>query len=134
MSRWTTGPLAAAFSAVGVTAAVVLGSGLALADPEPPPPPAPGVDAPAPLPPGDPAPPPPDLNALPPAAARAQGHRLVVLVGDEPYYGKSGFVRVPKGRAMMPGPVDPARILVCELSAGAFANVAGPIRPEHDAQ
>ena len=52
MSRWTTGPLAAAFSAVGVTAALVLGSGLALADPEPLPPPAPGVDAPAPPPPG----------------------------------------------------------------------------------
>jgi lipoprotein-anchoring transpeptidase ErfK/SrfK len=56
MSRWTKGPLAAACGAVGVTAALVMGSGLALADPEPPP--APGVDAPAP-PPGDPAPPPP---------------------------------------------------------------------------
>src|SRR5277367_415571 len=68
MSRWTTGPLAAAFSAVGVTAALVLGSGLALADPEPPPPPAPGVDAPALPPPGDPAPPlpPADPLAVPP--------------------------------------------------------------------
>src|SRR5437660_199852 len=70
MSRWTTGPLAAACSAVGVTAALVLGSGLALADPEPPPPPAPApaVDAPAPPPPGDPAPPPlpADPLAVPP--------------------------------------------------------------------
>jgi predicted N-acetyltransferase YhbS len=33
----------------------------------------------------------------------------------------------------MPGPVDPARVLVCELSAGAFADVSGPIRPDHDA-
>src|SRR5271167_3903974 len=62
MSRWTSGPLAAAFSAAGVTAALVLGSGLALADPDPPPPP--GVDAPAPPPPGDPAPPPPPADPL----------------------------------------------------------------------
>jgi lipoprotein-anchoring transpeptidase ErfK/SrfK len=69
MSRWTKGPLAAAFSAIGVTAVLTLGSGSALADPEPPPPPAPGVEAPAPPPPGDPlAPPPPaDPLAVPPA-------------------------------------------------------------------
>jgi predicted N-acetyltransferase YhbS len=54
----------------------------------------------------------------------------VVLVGDEPYYGKSGFKRVPRGRATMPGPVDPARLLVCELDAGAFDGVAGAIRPD----
>src|SRR3954447_14793985 len=30
------------------------------------------------------------------AEAKAKGHRLVVLVGDEPYYGKSGFKRIPK--------------------------------------
>jgi lipoprotein-anchoring transpeptidase ErfK/SrfK len=71
MSRWTTGPLAAACTAVGVTAALMLGSGLALADPEPPPPPAPGVEAPAAPPPGEPAPPPPPAEplAVPPPAA-----------------------------------------------------------------
>src|SRR5216684_1786991 len=53
------------------------------------------------------------------AEAKAKGHRLVVLVGDEPYYGKSGFRRIPKGRATMPGPVDPARLLICELVEGA---------------
>jgi len=63
-------------------------------------------------------------------AARAAGHRLVVLVGDEPYYGRLGFKRIPKGRARMPGPVDPARLLVCELAAGAFDGVSGPIRPD----
>jgi predicted N-acetyltransferase YhbS len=62
--------------------------------------------------------------------ARAQGHRLVVLVGDEPYYARAGFKRVPKGRAVMPGPVDPDRLLVAELVAGAFDGVSGPIRPE----
>jgi lipoprotein-anchoring transpeptidase ErfK/SrfK len=65
MSRWTKGPLAAACSAVGLTAAVMLGSGMAVADPEPAPP-GPGVDAPAPGP-GDPAPRPADPLAGPPA-------------------------------------------------------------------
>jgi predicted N-acetyltransferase YhbS len=64
------------------------------------------------------------------AAAKSAGHRLVVLVGDEPYYGKAGFKRIPKGRAVMPGPVDPARLLVCELTEGAFEGVAGLIRPD----
>lgn len=62
--------------------------------------------------------------------ARGQGHRLVVLVGDEPYYARSGFRRVPKGQVTMPGPVDPARLLVAELVEGAFENVKGPVRPE----
>ncbi len=63
-------------------------------------------------------------------AARASGHRLVILVGDEPYYGKCGFKRVPPGRAIMPGPVDPERLLVLELIEGAFEGVAGPVLPE----
>src|ERR1700730_1810709 len=67
------------------------------------------------------------------AEAKAKGHRLVVLVGDEPYYGKSGCKRIAKGRATMPGPVDPARLLVCELGAGAFDGVSGPIRPDWNA-
>src|SRR5260370_686326 len=51
------------------------------------------------------------------AEAKGKGHPLVVLVGDEPYYGKSGFNRIPKGRATLPEPVAPARRLVCELGA-----------------
>jgi predicted N-acetyltransferase YhbS len=62
--------------------------------------------------------------------ARANGHRLVILVGDEPYYGKCGFRRIPPGCVTMPGPVDPARLLVAELAAGAFDGVSGPIRAE----
>jgi len=58
------------------------------------------------------------------------GNRLVVLVGDEPYYGKSGFKRIPKGQVKFPGPVDPARLLVAELVPGAFDGVAGMIRPD----
>jgi hypothetical protein len=30
----------------------------------------------------------------------------------------------------MPGPVDPARLLVCELVERAFEEVSGPLRPE----
>lgn len=64
--------------------------------------------------------------------AQQNGHRLIVLVGDEPYYGRLGFKRIPKGQASMPGPVDPARLLVAELVPGAFDGVAGPIRPDWD--
>jgi len=62
--------------------------------------------------------------------AKAKGHKLVVLVGDESYYQRCGFKRIPKGKVSMPGPVDPLRLLVAELVAGAFAGVSGPIRPE----
>lgn len=65
--------------------------------------------------------------------ARKRGHRLVILVGDEPYYGKTGFKPVPPGRAVMPGPVDPARLLVAELAEGAFDGVSGQIRAEWEA-
>jgi predicted N-acetyltransferase YhbS len=67
------------------------------------------------------------------AEAKRTGHRLVVLVGDEPYYGKCGFKPIAKGLVTMPGPVDPARLLICELAEGAFAGVTGPIRPDWDA-
>jgi predicted N-acetyltransferase YhbS len=30
----------------------------------------------------------------------------------------------------MPGPVDPARLLIAELSEGAFDGVSGPVRPD----
>jgi predicted N-acetyltransferase YhbS len=32
----------------------------------------------------------------------------------------------------MPGPVDPARLLVAELVEGAFEGVSGAVRPEWD--
>lgn len=66
--------------------------------------------------------------------ARSLGHRLVLLVGDEPYYGKAGFKRIPKGRVKMPGPVDPARLLIAELSPGAFDNVMGDLRGDMNAR
>ena len=65
--------------------------------------------------------------------AKAQGHRLVVLVGDEPYYARVGFKCVPTGMIAMPGPADPARILAAELTEGALAGVSGIVRPDWDA-
>jgi predicted N-acetyltransferase YhbS len=67
------------------------------------------------------------------AEAKAKGHRLVVLVGDEPYYAKSGFKRIPGRDVRMPGPVDPSRLLACELVEGGLAQVAGLIKPDWDA-
>ena len=64
--------------------------------------------------------------------AKAGGFRLVLLVGDEPYYSRVGFKKVPKGRATMPGPVDYDRLLVVELAEGAFEGVSGAIRPDWD--
>lgn len=62
--------------------------------------------------------------------AKAKGHRLVILVGDEPFYAKCGFKRIAKGQVKMPGPVNPARLLVNELEPGAFEGVSGLIRPD----
>jgi predicted N-acetyltransferase YhbS len=62
-------------------------------------------------------------------AARQNGHRLMILVGDEPYYGRFGFRRVPDGRISMPGPVDPDRLLACELRRGALAGFEGMAGP-----
>jgi predicted N-acetyltransferase YhbS len=60
-------------------------------------------------------------------AAKAQGHKLVLLVGDEPYYNRFGFQRVAQGRLLMPGPVDPRRLLICALIEGAFEGVTGQV-------
>jgi predicted N-acetyltransferase YhbS len=60
-------------------------------------------------------------------AAKADGVRLVVLVGDEPYYGRFGFRPVPPGQITLPGPVDARRLLAAELEPGAFAAYKGSV-------
>jgi predicted N-acetyltransferase YhbS len=62
--------------------------------------------------------------------AKAKGHRLVLLVGDEAYYSRAGFRIIPLGRVKMPGPVDPKRLLIAELADDAFADVSGQVRPD----
>src|SRR5580692_5473191 len=61
-------------------------------------------------------------------AAKAAGWKLVLLVGDEVYYVKMGFHRAPKGQISMPGPVDPDRLLYCELEPGALTAAKGAAR------
>lgn len=63
------------------------------------------------------------------AEAKRLGHRAVILVGDEPYYGRAGFKRVqPYGRITMPGPVDYARVLGLSLIDGAVEAMKGEVR------
>ena len=59
--------------------------------------------------------------------ARTQGVRLVVLVGDLPYYGRFGFRPIPEGQIVLPGPVNPARLLAVELEPGALAAYRGVV-------
>ncbi len=59
--------------------------------------------------------------------ARAAGHRLVLLVGDPPYYGRFGFQHVGPDKVRLPGPVDPRRVLVAGLVEGAFEAVRGDV-------
>ena len=63
-------------------------------------------------------------------AARQEKHGLVILVGDLPYYRKFGFRTLPAGRVQLPGPVDPARLLGCELQPGALAAASGMAGPQ----
>lgn len=62
------------------------------------------------------------------AEAVRLGHKSVILVGDEPYYSRVGFSRVPFGRMTMPGPVDYGRLLWRELSPGGLDELQGEIR------
>jgi predicted N-acetyltransferase YhbS len=62
-------------------------------------------------------------------AAAAAGHSLVLLVGDEPYYGPLGFTAAPRA-VVLPGPVDPARVLVHELEPGLAASLSGSVRAD----
>jgi predicted N-acetyltransferase YhbS len=58
-------------------------------------------------------------------AARKAGHALVLLVGDEPYYGPLGFSRLPPYAVTLPGPADPRRVLVAGLVEGALDGLSG---------
>lgn len=64
------------------------------------------------------------------AEAKAGGVRLVLLVGDEPYYGRFGFRPVPPGQITLPGPVDPRRLLAAEFVPGALAEMCGRVSGE----
>lgn len=56
------------------------------------------------------------------AAADAAGCPVVLLVGDEPYFGRFGFTAAPARDVRLPGPVDQRRV----LARGAEA-LSGPV-------
>ena len=64
-------------------------------------------------------------------AARAAGIALVVLVGDEPYYGRLGFRKIPRGQITLTGPVDPDRLLAAELVPESLATFSGRVSAAH---
>ena len=62
------------------------------------------------------------------ARARDAGFGFVLLIGDMSYYGRFGFTPSAPGKIVLPGPVDPARLLAVELRDGALRHVvAGQI-------
>ena len=61
-------------------------------------------------------------------AARQGPWRGILLVGDEPYYAKVGFSRLPMGRVKFPGPVDERRVLGLSLKGGEMLTLSGQIR------
>jgi predicted N-acetyltransferase YhbS len=64
--------------------------------------------------------------------ARTRGHSAVLLVGDEPYYGRVGFAAIkPAGRITLPGPVDLRRLLGLALVEGALEPLNGAVRRPH---
>ena len=61
-------------------------------------------------------------------AARAIGASVIVLVGDEAYYKRHGYRRVPMGQITLPGPVDASRLLVLELQPDVLPGIRGAVR------
>jgi len=59
------------------------------------------------------------------AAARRRAHRAVLLVGDEPYYGRFGFSAEKTGALWLPGAYERHRLLGCELVPGALDGARG---------
>ena len=67
------------------------------------------------------------------ADADKLGHNLVLLVGDEPYYSRMGFKRVAPGSIIMPGPVDPMRVLLWSADDAAREQARGAVRGDRGA-
>ncbi len=58
-------------------------------------------------------------------AARAAGHKVVMLVGDLHYYGPLGFEFLGRDVITLPAWVDPDRVLVAGLVPGALDGLKG---------
>src|SRR5580704_5980330 len=62
-------------------------------------------------------------------AARARGHRAVLLLGDAPYYERFGFSAAKARELALPGAFERERLLGLELEAGALDGAWGMIVP-----
>jgi predicted N-acetyltransferase YhbS len=63
------------------------------------------------------------------AAAKARGHRAVILLGDAPYYARFGFSAAKTGELSLSGPFERDRLLGLELREGALDGAWGMIAP-----
>lgn len=63
---------------------------------------------------------------------RAAGYSLVLLVGDLPFYGRTGFRGIPPGQIVLPGPANPARLLAAELVPDALAAFSGMVAADNE--
>ena len=61
------------------------------------------------------------------ARARLAGHRVILLVGDAPYYSRFGFSAGLTGDLWMPGSFARDRLLALELKPAALAGARGMI-------
>ena len=60
-------------------------------------------------------------------AAKALGHRAIILVGDELYYSRFGFSAAKTGNLTLPGPFERHRLLALELIPGALDTAQGMV-------
>ena len=58
-------------------------------------------------------------------AARLAGWTRILLVGDQPYYGRFGFTRLDG--VLMPPPTNPDRVLGLPLEDGAWDGITGDV-------
>ena len=61
------------------------------------------------------------------AAAKARGHRVVILLGDAPYYARFGFSATKTGELALPGAFERDRLLGLELCEGVLDGAWGMI-------
>jgi hypothetical protein len=63
------------------------------------------------------------------AAARARGHRAVLLLGDAAYYSRFGFSAAKTADLMLPGAYEQERLLGIDLAPGELDGAWGMIVP-----
>jgi predicted N-acetyltransferase YhbS len=68
------------------------------------------------------------------AAAKAEGHDSILLVGDAPYYNRFGFTQGLARDLHLPGPVERARFLGLELTEQALDGAEGLVAASGEMQ